>query len=80
MCILAWWTLSKGETVGVDLSYAVEGVVADEEDDVVEEAPGERGPKSIGVFKGLTARELNKAGLGQTRTTNVALYSIAKLQ
>ena len=43
----------------MDLSKAVEGVVADEDEEVVEEAPGESGPRSIGVFKGLTARELN---------------------
>ena len=55
-----WWTLSKGKAaVGVGRSKVVEGV-ADEEDEVVEEAPGDSGPRSIGVFKGLTARELNR--------------------
>lgn len=57
--------MSKGETVDVDLSKVVEGEVADEDEDVVEEAPGESGPRSIGVFRGLTARELNGKGLDQ---------------
>lgn len=58
--------MSKGETGGVDLSKVVDGVVADEDEDVVEDAPGESGPRSIGVFKGLTARELKGNETDQT--------------
>ena len=68
--------MSKGETVGVDLSKVVEGVVADEDEDVVEEAPGESGPRSIGVFKGLTARELNGKEIDQCMTMNIATDKI----
>ena len=57
----------------MDLSKVVEGVVADEDEDVVEEAPGESGPRSIGVFRGLTARELN--GKERSRSSTVLLVA-----